>query len=101
VLPTIRTGLLPFDEFSSPLLMNFGSRGVTEAAAYVVRTRRADSHPTGPDGRAHAARVSGHWELGAAASRKAVWWDLRLASLLTHLFVCLFVCLSARQFLTD
>jgi len=25
-------------------------------------------------------------ELGAAASRKAVWWDLRLASLLTHLF---------------
>jgi len=34
-------------------------------------------------------RVGGHWELGAAASRKAVygvWWDLRLASLLTHLF---------------
>jgi len=26
-------------------------------------------------------------KLGAAASRKAVWWDLRLASLLTHLFV--------------
>jgi len=32
----------------------------------------------------------GHSELGAAASRKAVWWDLRLASLLTHLLcVCL------------
>ena len=29
-------------------------------------------------------------ELGAAASRKAVWWDLRLASLLTHLFLFFF-----------
>jgi len=27
----------------------------------------------------------GQSELGAAASRKAVWWDLCLASLLTHL----------------
>jgi len=27
----------------------------------------------------------GKSEFGAAASRKAVWWDLRLASLLTHL----------------
>ena len=27
-----------------------------------------------------------HSELGAAAMLKAVWWDLRLASLLTHLF---------------
>ena len=27
----------------------------------------------------------GQSELEAAASRKAVWWDLRLASLLTHL----------------
>jgi len=26
-------------------------------------------------------------ELGAAALTKAVWWDLRLASLLTHSFV--------------
>jgi len=30
-------------------------------------------------------------ELGAAASTKAIWWDMRLASLLTHLFVFLFV----------
>jgi len=29
---------------------------------------------------------TGQSELGAAASRKAVWWDLRLASPLTHLF---------------
>ena len=31
------------------------------------------------------ARLGGQSELGAAASRKAVSWDLRLASLLTHL----------------
>ena len=30
-------------------------------------------------------------ELGAAASTKAVWWDLRLASLPTHLFFGFFV----------
>jgi len=29
----------------------------------------------------------GQSELRAAALLKAVWWDLRLASLLTHLFV--------------
>jgi len=34
--------------------------------------------------------IVGHLELRAGASRKAVWWDLRLASLLTHLF-CTFV----------
>jgi len=28
---------------------------------------------------------AGHSELGAAASTKAEWWDMRLASLLTHL----------------
>jgi len=30
----------------------------------------------------------GQSELGAAALRKAVWWDLRFASLLMHLFLC-------------
>jgi len=30
-------------------------------------------------------RLGGHAELGAAASTKAVWCNLRLASLLTHL----------------
>ena len=30
-------------------------------------------------------RVGGHWELRAAALLKAVWWGMRLASLLTHL----------------
>jgi len=49
-----------------------------------------------PGGRAHflaaegrrrrAMGIRNYAELGAAASTKAVWWDLRLASLLTHLF---------------
>ena len=33
--------------------------------------------------------LAGHLELGAAASTKAVWWDLLLASLLMHLYLCL------------
>jgi len=35
------------------------------------------------------ARIGGQSELWTAASRKAVWWDLRLASQLTHLFFSL------------
>jgi len=31
--------------------------------------------------------VSRHWELQAKASTKAVWWGMRLASLLTHLLI--------------
>lgn len=34
---------------------------------------------------APAERFRGHLELGASVLRKAVWWDLSLASLLTHL----------------
>jgi len=44
---------------------------------------------TGPHRPTHAVRVDGHSELRAAALLKAVWRDLRLASLLAHLFVCL------------
>jgi len=33
----------------------------------------------------------GQSELGAAASRKAVWWDLHLASLLMHLLLFYFI----------
>ena len=33
-----------------------------------------------------AATLGGQSELRAAVSTKAVWWDLRHASLLTHLF---------------
>jgi len=36
-------------------------------------------------GMSYMAIAMGQWVLGAAPSRKAVWWDLRLASLLTHL----------------
>ena len=36
------------------------------------------------------AMLAGYSELGPAASTKAVWLDLRLASVLTHLFICLF-----------
>ena len=43
-----------------------------------------------------AARVGWHSELGAAASRKAISWDLRLASLLTHLLVSSLVFLGDR-----
>jgi len=36
--------------------------------------------------------VGGHWELQTAALLKAVWWGMRLASLLTHLFYfCLYM----------
>jgi len=80
---------------SSPLLVNFGSRGVTGAAALrrSVPTgtvgRGAPSGPvnsTGRYGQASAATVGGHWQLGAVALFKAVRWNLHLASLLTHLF---------------
>jgi len=45
----------------------------------------------------YARRLAGHSELGAAALTKAIWQDLRLASLLTHLF---FVCLYGYGFLS-
>jgi len=56
----------------------------------------------------------GQSELGTALSRKALWWDLRLASLLTHLIVaawyaerlyrllfCLTVCLPVYGEVTE
>ena len=42
--------------------------------------------------------VGGHWELRAAASTKAVWWDLRLASLLTDLFFPFIIRLALRPY---
>ena len=47
------------------------------------------SYATAPGLRA-LARLGAQSELGAAASRKAVWWNLRLASLLMHLYTSLF-----------
>jgi len=44
-----------------------------------------------------ATTVGGHWELRAAALLNAVWWGMRLASLLVHLF---FVSLYGYGFLS-
>ena len=93
--------------------MNFGSRGVTAAALLpgCMRpltgvTRRLPARLGGDSELGAVARWSsrnwvpwlggavgigcrdsvGQSELGAAALLKAVCWDLRLASLLTHLF---------------
>ena len=73
----------------SPLLMNFGSRGVTAAALLPGCSR---NWPPWQDDIITMNYVAwrGHSEMQAAASRKAVWWDLRLASLLTHLLFIAF-----------
>jgi len=42
-------------------------------------------------------RLAGHSEVRAVASTKAIWWDLHLARLLTHLFVFSFVRLQIFQ----
>jgi len=67
--------------------VNCGSQGVTAGALLLGCTHRR----TGATRRL-PVRFGGRSELGAAATCKAVWWDLRLANLVTHLFVCLSVC---------
>jgi len=96
-------GVLVRSRFSlilvSFVLVNFGSRGVTAASLF--------------PGWAIQIAV-GQSELGTALSRKALWWDLRLASLLTHLIVaawyaerlyrllfCLTVCLPVYGEVTE
>jgi len=73
----------------SPLLVNFGSRGVTAAA--LPPGWASGATRGGSQRRTMGIRNWAPW-LGrafgillAAALLKAVWWDLRLASLLTHL----------------
>jgi len=67
------------------------------------------AHFLAAEGRRRAAMrvgIRNYAELGVAASTKAVWWDLRLASLLTHLLVhgqvtiifVVSVCLSVQSF---
>jgi len=63
-----------YPDRSSPFLVNFGSRGVTGAAAYVRVGGRATAREFLPT----AATVGGHWESGAVALLKAVWWDLQV-----------------------
>jgi len=68
--------------------VNFGFRGVTAAALLPGRMRPLTDVArlsTVSSGMSYIEIAVGQSELGAAASRKAVWWDLRLASLLTHL----------------
>ena len=68
--------------------MNFGFRGVTAAALLPGRMRPLTDVArlsTVSSGMSYIEIAVGQSELGAAASRKAVWWDLRLASPLTHL----------------
>jgi len=62
-----------YPDRSFPFLVNFGSRAVTGAAAYVRAGGRAMAREFLPT----AAMVGGHWESGAAALLKAVWWDLQ------------------------
>ena len=67
---------------SSPILVNFDSRGVIGAA--LPSGMYAASEWMSANG------IGGHLELGSAELFKAVCWDLHFASLLTHLFLCLF-----------
>jgi len=98
---TIRTGLLPF-WWSRSRSRSPGTKNALSAAnTHLVHTNgmRSLQAACSSSGRAHFVAAEG-WlrrpacagearqsELGAPASRNAVRWDLRLASLLTHLLV--------------
>jgi len=76
-----------YPDTSSPLLVKFGSRGVTGAALLCGMYAATDAGLQDRMDGACGGSVR-HCELWAAALRKAVWWDMRLASLLMHLFLC-------------
>ena len=79
----MRVGLLSGQVFC--LLVNFDSRRVT-GAALLPECVAANWLYGGDPGGSSPARLGCQSELGAAALLKAVWWGMRLASLLTHLF---------------
>ena len=89
--PTIRTGLLPFGE--DWLAGSHGGGGISRRPG-VGSADHAGRHPWyKPELNRRFVQLSsmvttvgGHWELRATALRKAVWWGMRLASLLMHLF---------------
>ena len=93
-----------YPDRSSPLLMNFGSRGVTGVAALLpgwaanCQYLAEANDPCGSWWRGSVGiwnwmpGVGGQLELGAAALLKAVWWDLHLASLLMQLFLSSLFC---------
>jgi len=74
----MRVGLLSGQVFSpfGKLLLTGSHGGCGIMSGCATRTLRVDLY------RDHSAAFG----IGAAAWLKAVWWDLRLASLLTHLF---------------
>jgi len=67
---------ISFSHFGELLLAGSHGGGIT-SGMYAAGTGT---------GRQLLAKLDGHSELRAAALLRAVWWDLRLASLLTHLF---------------
>ena len=73
-----------YPDRSSPILVNFGSRGITVTALLPGCSR---NWPAWYE----------HSELGAAALLKAVWWDLCLASLLAHLWELFFAWLTFKN----
>jgi len=98
-LPTIRTGLLPFGEHW--LAGSHGGGGINRRPG-VGSADHSDHSGRHPWYKQELNRrfvrlssmvttVGGHWELRTAALLKAVWWGMRLASLLTQLcFVFVF-----------
>jgi len=89
-----------YPDRSSPLLVKIGSQRVAGAEASISRRPGGDrrmllvvmDEQAGVESVVRAVVIYGygsryrHWELQAAALLKAVWWGMRLASLLTHLF---------------
>ena len=76
----VRLGLL-----SAMIFSNFGGQ---RSKVEDTRDKNALSAANAMRASTHCGRESvGHSELGAGASRQAVWCDLRLASLLRHVLI--------------
>jgi len=93
---------ISFCHFGELRLAGSHSGGITSGMYAVGNWMKAAAHGEARWGFGIGCRGSvGHSEFGAAALLKAVglWWDLRLASLLTHLFYGLFIdCVTPAQF---
>jgi len=70
-----------YPDRSSPLLVKIGSQGVTGAALRCGIYVATEASLPGP----MEGGSVGYWELRTVALLKAVWWGMRLASVLTHL----------------
>jgi len=98
--PTIWTGLLPF--WRSKVKVTSDKNVLIAVKPHLASIRMvypvaavalADEHICWWARGDIVSSVQRGSELGAVASTKAVWWDLRLASLLMHLLVMLFAVL--------